>query len=141
VTKRARAAPTRVPWEDRVAALTAYKAEHGHLNIPIRYKANPSMGKFVHNMREQYKLFHNKCKPGYQKRCSLTAERIAELDAIGFLWTTERVKRQNEDWESRLEQLKEYKAKHGVRLLRCSCLLYVCTRSSLTMNDAQLLLS
>lgn len=116
-----RFAPARVPWEDRVSALRAYKAEHGDLNIPIRYKANPSLGKFVHNTREQYKLFHNKCKPGYQKRCSLTAERIAELDALGYLWTTERVKRQNEEWAIRMEQLKEYKSKHGVRI-RCLCL-------------------
>lgn len=113
--KRARHGDARVPWKDRISTLQAYKEQHGHLNIPIRYKANPSLGKFVHNTREQFKLFHGKVKKGYQKRCSLTAERIAELDAIGFLWTTERVKRQNEDWAGRLEQLKEYKSQHGVR--------------------------
>lgn len=115
IYKRARTLPTRVAWEDRLASLRAYKTEHGHLNIPIRYKANPSLGKFVHNTREQFKLYHHQCKPGYQKRCSLTPERVVELDAIGFIWTTERVKRQNEDWAGRLEQLKEYKDQHGVR--------------------------
>jgi Helicase associated domain len=113
--KKARTGPARVSWDDRVASLAAYKEKHGDLNIPIRYKANPSLGKFVHNTREQFKLYHGRTKPGYQKTCSLTAERIAQLDAMGFLWTTERVKRQNEDWASRWEQLKEYKSKHGVR--------------------------
>ena len=108
--------PARISWEDRIASLKAYKEEHGDLNIPIRYKKNTSLGKFVHNTREQYKLFHNQCKPGYQKRCCLTAERIAVLNEIGFLWTTERSQKQNDDWASRLEQLKEYKAKHGVRI-------------------------
>ena len=114
--KRARrAVPSRISWEERLAALIAYKEEHGHLQIPIRYKKNPSLGKFVHNTREQYKLFRNQCKLGYQKRCSLTEERINELNNIGFIWTTERVKKQSDDWNARLEQLKEYKAKHGVR--------------------------
>lgn len=31
----------------------------------------------------------------------------------GFVWTTERTKKQNEDWNVRLEQLKEYKTQHG----------------------------
>jgi Helicase associated domain len=114
-----RTVPARISWEERIASLKAYKEEHGDLNIPIRYKQNPSLGKFVHNTREQFKLYHHQCKPGYQKRCCLTAERIATLNEIGFLWTTERAQKQNDDWASRLEQLKEYKAKHGVRMLTC----------------------
>ena len=114
--KRARrVVPSRISWEQRMAALIAFKEEHGHLQIPIRYKKNLSLGKFVHNTREQYKLFHNQSKSGYQKRCSLTIERINDLNSIGFIWTTERIKKQNDDWNSRLEQLKEYKALHGVR--------------------------
>jgi Helicase associated domain len=116
-TKRLRReVPARISWDDRIQSLMEFQAEHGHLNIPIRYKKNPSLGKFVHNTREQYKLYHHKCKPGYQKRCSLSAGRIAELDALGFLWTTDRMQRQNNDWAARLEQLKEYKIKHGVRI-------------------------
>jgi len=105
--------PMRVPWEDRIQQLKDYKAAHGSLAIPIRYKDNPSLGKFVHNTREQYKLFHNRTKEGYKKKCSLTPERIEELEAMGFLWTTERSKRQNHDWNNRLQQLKEYKKIHG----------------------------
>lgn len=82
-----RKAPTRISWDDRVDMLKAYKAEHGNLLIPIRYKENPSLGKFIHNTREQFKLFHKRTPEGYKKKCSLTLERIAQLDEIGFLWS------------------------------------------------------
>ncbi len=112
--RKKRAPPIRLPWDERISELKAYKAAHGNLLIPIRYKPNPSLGKFVHNTREQYKLFHKKTPEGYKKKCSMTAARIAELEEIGFVWTTERNKRQDEDWSERIKQLEEYKAKHGV---------------------------
>ena len=114
-TKQRRSTPMRVAWEDRIRMLMDYKEKHGDLLIPIRYKQCPSLGKFVHNTREQYKLYHHKTKAGYKKKCSLTAERIQQLNDIGFVWSTERTKKQNEDWEARFEQLKRYKEKHGVR--------------------------
>jgi hypothetical protein len=116
-TTRPRSTPVRVTWDDRLDMLQEYRNEHGNLLIPIRYKLNPSLGKFVHNTREQYKLFHNKCKVGYKKKCSLTGERIAQLEELGFVFSTERGRRQNMDWESRFEQLKRYKKMHGVSLI------------------------
>lgn len=113
VGKKARPSPVRVAWDDRIEQLLEYKRKHGDLLIPIRYKLNPSLGKFVHNTREQYKLFHKRTPEGYKKKCSLTAERIKQLDEIGFVWSTERAKKQDEDWNSRFEQLKEYQRKHG----------------------------
>lgn len=104
---------SRVGWETRMEQLAEYKKEHGNLLIPIRYKHNPSLGKFVHNTREQYKLFHKMTPAGYKKRCSLTAERIHQLHDLGFVFTTERTKHQNEDWNGRLKQLEEYVEKHG----------------------------
>jgi hypothetical protein len=109
-----RGPPVRVAWNDRVAMLSKYREDFGNLLIPIRYKLNPSLGKFVHNTREQYKLFHKKTPLSYKKKCSLTEERIKQLEDLGFVWSTERTKRQNEDWEARLIQLKQYKEKNGV---------------------------
>jgi hypothetical protein len=108
-----RTTPTRVSWEDRLKQLEDYKQQHGDLLIPIRYKLNPSLGKFVHNTREQYKLFHKQTPEGYKKKCSLTAERIRQLEELGFAWTTERTKQQNEDWQARLKQLQDFKQEHG----------------------------
>jgi hypothetical protein len=112
-SNKKRSPPTRVSWEDRMKQLTEYKAEHGDLLIPIRYKLNPSLGKFVHNTREQYKLYHKQTPEGYKKKCSLTSERIRQLEELGFAWTTQRIKHQNEDWQSRLEQLKLFRKDHG----------------------------
>ncbi|KAL3942880.1 MAG: hypothetical protein SGBAC_003003 [Bacillariaceae sp.] len=91
--------------------------EHGNLLIPIRYKANPSLGKFVHNTREQYKIYTKVAPEGCKKRCSLTAERIQQLKALGFVFSTERSKIESEDWNTRLQQLKEYKEKIGDTLV------------------------
>jgi hypothetical protein len=107
-----RPAPTRVPWEERLRQLKGYKEMHGDLLIPIRYKPS-NLGKFVHNTREQYKLFHKRTPEGYKKKCSLTEARIQQLEELGFAWTTERIKRQNDDWQRRLKQLQEFKEKWG----------------------------
>jgi hypothetical protein len=114
IPAKKRGPPVRVAWTDRIEMLRKYREDFGNLLIPIRYKLNPSLGKFVHNTREQYKLFHKKTPLSYKKKCSLTAERIQQLEDLGFVWSTERTKRQNEDWEARLIQLKQYKEKNGV---------------------------
>lgn len=116
-TKRQRTvkSPThrRTSWEERLQQLQDYKSKHGDLLIPIRFKDNPSLGKFVHNTREQYKLFHRAAEPGKTKKCSLTVRRIEQLEDIGFLWSAERSKHQKEDWEARVKQLQEYKDVYG----------------------------
>jgi hypothetical protein len=61
------------------------------------------LGKWVNAQRQYYRT-KNEGKPS-----SLTAERIARLEAIGFEWTL----RSLTPWDSRLEELKAYKAEHG----------------------------
>jgi superfamily II DNA or RNA helicase len=65
-------------WEDRLAEVVAYKALHGHCDIPLNYPENPKLGRFVNHMRS--------------KRTSgkLSADRAAKLEAIGFLWASPR---------------------------------------------------
>jgi hypothetical protein len=112
-TTTTRTSTTRVSWEERIRMLKEYKSQHGDLLIPIRYKANPSLGKFVHNTREQYKLFYKRTPANYKKKCSLTQERIDELNALGFVWNTQRTERQNEDWEKRYAQLVQFQQTNG----------------------------
>jgi hypothetical protein len=111
--KKQRQPPTRVSWDNRLQQLAEFKAQHGSLLIPIRYKLNPSLGKFVHNTREQYKLYHKQTPEGYKKKCSLTAERIQQLEALSFVWSTQRTQQQEQDWKARYEQLVEFKKIHG----------------------------
>lgn len=65
-------------WEDRFEEVAGFKAKHGHCNIPIKYPENPKLGRFVNNTRTQ------------RNSRKLSADRIAKLDAIGFVWAPPR---------------------------------------------------
>jgi len=90
-------------WDERLQELTKYRAGNGSCNVPNKWKGNPALGKWVNAQRQYYRT-KNEGKPS-----SLTAERIARLEAIGFEWTL----RSLTPWDSRLEELKDYKAEHG----------------------------
>ena len=65
-------------WETQLAEVAAFKAKHGHCEIPLHYPANPKLGRFVNAMRSN------------RKRGKVSADRIAKLDAVGFLWASSR---------------------------------------------------
>lgn len=95
-------------WEDRLAEVAAFKASHGHCDIPTTFSENPKLGGFVNAMRTQ------------KNRGTLSAERIAKLNAIGFAWTSGRkmgvkIGEQivNETWKIRFDELLAYKHAHG----------------------------
>ena len=58
-------------WDDRLAEVAAFKAKHGHCEIPM---TKTKLGRFVNSMRTQ------------RNSGRLSADRIAKLDALGFLW-------------------------------------------------------
>ena len=64
----------RQTWEQRLAEIAEFRAKHGHCNIPIKYRENPRMGALVGELRSQ------------RNRGILSAERIAQLDELGFRW-------------------------------------------------------
>jgi hypothetical protein len=116
---------TRVSWHDRMKQLADYKAEHGHLFIPIRFKPIPALGKFVHNTREQYKLYHRRLTAGGTgcgKKCSLTAERIEELQNLGFVWNTDRTQRETDEWMEKFTKLVRYEHNTLKEMMTCVCL-------------------
>ena len=87
-------------WEDRLAEVVAYKAKHGHCEIPVNYAKNPKLGRFVNAMR-------------YKKaRGELCQERIQFLEQVGFKWAVLEAKH-SDSWKTRLEQLREFKAQQG----------------------------
>jgi superfamily II DNA or RNA helicase len=93
-------------WEDRLAEVAAFKAQHGHCDIPLKYPENPRLGRFVNNTRTQ------------RNSGKLAADRIAKLDALGFVWSASRKPEVGEDgiseaWRARFEELRAYKASHG----------------------------
>jgi hypothetical protein len=75
-------------WRQHMDELRAYKAaHHGDTNVPHVYKDNTQLGLWV-----------EKCR---RIRNSLSPERVAELDALGFDWAPHETA-----WEAHFQQLK-----------------------------------
>jgi hypothetical protein len=78
-------------WRHHLEELRAYKAaHHGDTNVPHVYKANTQLGLWVEKSR--------------RNRDGLSAERVADLDALGFDWAPHETA-----WETHFQQL----AAHG----------------------------
>jgi superfamily II DNA or RNA helicase len=93
-------------WEDSLGVLAAHKAKEGNCDIPLKYPENPKLGHFVNSMRTK------------RNNGSLSADRIAKLDALGFVWASSRKALVDEDkisaaWQARFDELCRYKEAHG----------------------------
>ena len=69
-------------WTARFAELVAYAEEHGDCNVPRRFEANKELGHWVKRQRTEYRLLME------GRTSSMTEERIANLNEIGFVWDT-----------------------------------------------------
>lgn len=69
-----------VPWHVHIKELKEFKKVHGHCRVPMSYQANRPLANWVSNTRYQY----GKLQKG--ENSSLTEERIAELEKLGFEW-------------------------------------------------------
>jgi hypothetical protein len=97
-------------WKKRFIELVEYKRVHGHCNAP----QSSELGKWVKMQREtkaESDLKKSGTRPSRKKqRPCLSDDRIAQLEAIGFQW---RLAKPPVGWDSRFEQLKEYRGVHG----------------------------
>ena len=89
-------------WTARFAELVAYKTRHNNCLVPAKYEANKQLAKWVDKQREQYQLL----KKG--KNSTMTDERIAKLEKIGFVWDANEAA-----WTTRFVELVAYKQEHG----------------------------
>ena len=81
-----------------IAALKRFRAEHGHLRVPVKY-IDPSgfrLGKWISHRRTEYTAGR------------LTPERIATLEALGMVWDP-----LAEDVARGLAALERFRAEHG----------------------------
>ena len=119
--------------------LMLFKQEHGHVDVPLNYKKDRELGRWVSGLRVKKKNISKEeedCDPDAgsgedetddqnvdtdtnnetaekAKRGSrkyLTKERIEILDNVGFSWTVET---KNKSWEERFQDLIEYREIHG----------------------------
>ena len=86
-----------VPWETRYNELVRYKAKRGDCNIPV---SQGQLGKWVNKQRTVYKAG------------SLAKDRTDRLISIGFKWALKETS-PKVPWETRFDELVQYKAKHG----------------------------
>ena len=83
-------------WNEYLAKLAAFKSEHGHSNPSQLLKEHKGLGAWVTKQRL------------LRADGLLNAERIAQLDAVGMVWSP-----RDAAWERMFSKLKEYKARHG----------------------------
>ncbi|CAJ1947833.1 unnamed protein product [Cylindrotheca closterium] len=80
-------------WERRISELRAYRAENGDCNVPATYQVNRKLAAWVKCQRRQYKLYQE------GKPSTLTADRVAALNRMGFHWEMRPYRRQDESDE------------------------------------------
>jgi len=93
-------------WEDRLAEVAAFKAKNGHCDIPLKSSENRKLGAFVNTMRTQ------------RNNGKLSTDRIAKLNALGFVWASSCKVLVDGDgisaeWQARFDELLQYKQAHG----------------------------
>lgn len=90
--------PKKDAWTVMVAQLSAWKAQHGHCNVPAH---RGKLGGFVGHCRRN-------------KRCGkLLPERIRELEAMGFEWKEDEYVSRVDQWCQPYEALKSFFKEHG----------------------------
>jgi hypothetical protein len=74
-------------WDRQFAELREFAAEHGNCRVPRRSGHNPSLGRWVQKQRAAYRAEQQRAE-GKPPRCPnrITADKIAQLNAIGFEW-------------------------------------------------------
>ena len=95
----------RSPWDVAYQKLVAYKVEHGHVEVPVRYKAPCGFG-----------LGHWVCfQRAAKHRGMLDSRQIELLDGLNFVWRIREVRIgwKRWPWDSVISKLKDYKAEHG----------------------------
>ena len=80
-------------WREMYDRLVAYKKKHNSTCVPQSYPADVQLPAWVYEQRKRY----NK----------LTADRISQLDSIGFVWNPFR------KWTEQYERLVVYKEQHN----------------------------
>jgi hypothetical protein len=89
-------------WMEQYRELQEFTKETGHTFVPCGYPDRDSLARWTKRQRYQYKLRME------GKVSTMTKERIALLDQLGFIWNS-----QVTVWEKRLSELKQYKRLTG----------------------------
>ena len=92
-------------FAQRCHELEAFKSKFGHCNVPCKYSANPSLGKWCNTTRYCY----NKSQQGHTIDRILTQDQIERLEEIGFKLDLAN----NTTFEQRYHDLEAFKSEFG----------------------------
>ena len=91
-------------WEAMRAKLAVFEAEHGHCRVSL----DPNLSTWVsHQRAAKKKLDAGQPSPG------TTAERVAQLEALGFEWSPAFTHPDEAGWDAMRARLAAFKAEHG----------------------------
>src|SRR5205823_3571650 len=80
--------------ESMLAALKEFKREHGHCDVPQRWRENPKLARWVANQRS--------------RKRRLSEDLVRQLDEIGFIWQAQEVQ-----WQEMFGAMSQYRRIHG----------------------------
>ena len=94
-------------WQQTFQRLLAYKAEHGNVMVPRRYKTSDGfgLGWWVTAQRRA------------EKHGTLGRHKKHRLDQVGFVWDRRDAQH---TWEQSFQKLLAYKKEHGNVMVRCA---------------------
>lgn len=85
-------------WSEKFEELCEYRRRMGHCLVPHTFSENLSLARWVKRQRYQYKLMIE------NKSSTMTPDRVAALDEIGFVWDS-----QGAAWGDRLGELHQFR--------------------------------
>eukprot|EP00592_Proboscia_alata_P023929 CAMPEP_0194446020 /NCGR_PEP_ID=MMETSP0176-20130528/128189_1 /TAXON_ID=216777 /ORGANISM="Proboscia alata, Strain PI-D3" /LENGTH=935 /DNA_ID=CAMNT_0039272661 /DNA_START=817 /DNA_END=3621 /DNA_ORIENTATION=- len=94
-------------WNKRLEQLRRFREDNGHTSVPVRYHANPKLGRWVKIQREQYALLKQ------QKPSSLSRERFDALQMMGFQWEDPDEDDRDSVWFARFRELQYFRMEFG----------------------------
>ena len=95
-------------WRSKLELLRNYRQYHGRCRVPQRYEIDGvKLGFWVSTQKKEYRK-HREGKPSW-----ITQERIDQLKAVGLDFNDTRRKRNEAQWQSKLELLRNYQQHHG----------------------------
>mmetsp|Transcript_7507 Transcript_7507/g.13155 ORF Transcript_7507/g.13155 Transcript_7507/m.13155 type:complete len:701 (+) Transcript_7507:468-2570(+) len=118
-------------WQSRYKELQDFHRKHGHALVPMNWEENQTLAHWVKRQRHQYKVKHalrtgaissndttstsvkmtkttTTTTGRVEDGSSLTDQREAALQALGFVWDSH-----SAAWEERWNELADYERQHG----------------------------
>ena len=105
-------------WDVMFYELEKFKASEGHCNVPHNNRENLKLGKWVckqvsTNISIWPILLNQQVRCQRGKKLSMSKERKAKLESIGFIWWSKQSQQNDERWNLMFHELKQFKNREG----------------------------